>query len=141
MKNLPGKTMLVLAILFLFPSCEENEIIGDSTINSESHNFGQDCMTCHDFTAAGSIYKSGGGNYSNATILFSTQENGNGTIVKSLKSDVDGNFYTSGPLNFGTGLYVSVEGSNGTSLHKNFTITTGACNSCHGVSTEAISLD
>lgn len=141
MKNLPGKAMLVLAILFLFPSCEENEIIGDSSVNSESHNTGQDCTSCHDFTVAGSIFKSGVGNYSNATVLFSTDENGSGTIVKSLKTDVDGNFYTSKPLNFGTGLYVSVEGSNGTVLHKNFAITNGACNSCHGNSTEAIRLD
>jgi hypothetical protein len=51
--------------------------------------------------------------------------------------DAFGNFYTTENIDFGNGLYASVEGNSST---KNMvsSITTGQCNSCHGISTDKI---
>ena len=70
--------------------------------NSGSHNAGTECLACHDggsgtnhgplFTAAGTVYTSGGGAQSNATITFYVPNTNN--VIASVDTDANGNFYT-----------------------------------------------
>jgi hypothetical protein len=122
-------SMLVLAV-----SCEkesENENEGNG-----SHNAGKNCLSCHtNFKMAGSVYgKSLSSAYSGATINVTSQANGAGTVLATLTSDSNGNFHTGSTINFGTGVFVSVKGTSGTVKSMNATVTSGACNSCHGSS-------
>jgi hypothetical protein len=66
-----------------------------------------------------------------------TGPNGTGTLKYSVEGDGLGNFFTTKNAKFGTGLYPSVQGKNGTK-HMSTAITTGACNSCHGNTTGKI---
>lgn len=124
---------------FLFQSCEDDD-------ESESHNTGQNCMSCHTsggsghgvFTVAGSVYdNSKEFVLPNASIRLYTEVNGTGNLVTTLQSDKKGNFYTTETIDFGTGLYVLVEGKTATK-HMISSLTTGACNSCHGLSVDRI---
>lgn len=123
----------------LIQSCEDDE-------EGESHNTGQNCMDCHTaggsgegvFTVAGSVYDNSlNSSLPNASVRLYTGFDGTGNLVATLLSDKNGNFYTTETIDFGNGLYVLVEGSTRT---KNMisSITTGACNSCHGVSEDRI---
>ena len=135
-------------ILFAFQSCEddENETKISSYTSSESHNTGQNCMNCHKeggsgegvFTAAGTIYQSDQSTtYPGATVKLYSEANGGGTLIANIAVDQKGNFYTTQQIAFGNGLYVQVEGNSGT---KNMvsSITTGACNSCHGSNVDPV---
>lgn len=113
---------------------------------SKSHNMGLNCMNCHKaggpgegiFTAAGTVYNSTAtATFPNATIKFFTGPNGTGNLVYTLSGDNLGNFYTSQALNFAAGLYPAVQGTTST-RYMSSSITTGQCNSCHGVSTGKI---
>jgi len=128
-----------LSIIFSFQSCEEDE-------EGESHNTGQNCMNCHTaggsgegvFTVAGSVYDNSKVSVlPNASIRLYTDANGTGNLVATLQSDKNGNFYTTETIDFGSGLYVLAEG-NTTTKNMISSITTGACNSCHGVSADLI---
>ncbi len=114
--------------------------------SDESHNAGQNCISCHKeggggegwFTAAATVYDSSFAQvYPNATIKLYSGPNGTGTLKHVIEVDAKGNFYTTEALDFGTGLYPAVEGATGTN-YMSFSITTGECASCHGVSTNKI---
>ena len=131
-----------------FISCEngENETLISSYNSTESHNAGQNCMSCHRsggsgdgwFTVAGTVYDSAQtSTYPNATVRLYTQANGAGTVKAVVQVDGYGNFYTTEPVDFEGGLYTSAEGSSDIK-YMNSAITTGDCNSCHGVSTDRI---
>ena len=97
-----------------------------------SHNAGRDCTSCHSFTAAGTVYKPDGTTVNpGAIVRLTTQSAGGGTVVASLTADGSGNFYTSTPIGFGSGLYVTATNSAGSSRAMGATITSGACNRCH----------
>ena len=113
---------------------------------SRSHHQGRNCMSCHRsggegegwFTAAGTLYDSlQSSAYPNATVKLYTGPNASGTLKSTIEVDNLGNFYTTEAIDFGTGLYASVEGSNLT-MNMPSSITTGQCNSCHGVTTGKI---
>jgi hypothetical protein len=117
--------------------------------SDDSHNFGQNCMTCHQvngsgegvFEIAGTVYDSQKINpYPNATIKLFTEPNGNGTLKYTLEVDALGNFYTTTKIDFGQGLYTEVQGNNQI-IYMNTAISTGQCNSCHGSSTDKIWID
>jgi hypothetical protein len=122
--------MLIWAV-----SCEKES--GDEGEGGGSHNTGKNCLSCHsNFKLAGSVYnKSLSSGLSGAKIKVSTQANGAGTVLATLTSDSNGNFHTGSSINFGTGVFVTVEGSSGTVKNMSSSITSGACNSCHGTST------
>jgi hypothetical protein len=121
---------------------EENN---SSANTSESHNQGQNCMNCHKkgeggegwFTVAGTAYQSNGSIAPNVIVRLYTQAGGQGELRKTITGDLLGNFFTTDILGFGNGLYPSVEFGNNV-VFMNSTISSGACNSCHGVSTEKI---
>jgi len=135
--------LAIVSLPFLF-SCENEESgeqknLTSTSLSSESHNVGQNCMNCHVsggsgegwFIIAGSVYNSTQTvPYITATVELRTAQSGGGNLVKSIEVDQKGNFYTTSPVDFGSGLYVSVIGGTGTQ-YMSSKVTTGACNSCH----------
>jgi len=150
---------MLFAIFLVLQSCSkendlskdgDNENNGETKISSysssESHNMGENCMNCHIsggegegyFTAAGTVYDNNqNSTYPNATVKLYSEPNGGGSLIATLQVDKKGNFYTTQSINFGNGLYVSVEGNNSTKTMGS-SITMGKCNSCHGVTTEKV---
>jgi cytochrome c553 len=141
---------ILVCSAFLLPSCDKEGDCSVSNISAagknESHNFGQNCMTCHKsggegkgcFNAAGSVYNSAlSAHLSSGTVKFYTQPNGGGTLKYTVAIDSKGNFYTT-ESNTYTGLYPAITGPNGTTNYMSTTIGSGACNSCHGASTSAL---
>lgn len=130
-------------------SCEkddENETKISSYSSTESHNNGQNCMSCHVsggdgegwFIVAGSVYDTTLTQpFTNATVKLYTGPNGTGTIKATLQVDKKGNFYTTESIDFGSGLYPAVVGPTVTK-YMNSTISSGQCNSCHGKTTDKI---
>jgi len=153
------KLILMLGVLMLsiFVSCEkeddesgENKDMSSRYNENESHNAGQNCMSCHKsggqgegwFMVAGTVYNSAKtAVYPNATVKLYTGPNGTSTLVKTIEVDGKGNFYTTADMNFGSGLYTTVTGTTGNVSKMSSSITTGQCNSCHGSSTGKISAE
>ena len=148
-------TLFVFSFLF-FISCQNEDSIDDdndlfemktSSFNSDdSHNFSQNCMSCHTengtgegvFEVAGTIYGLQKVNtYPNATVNFFTEPNGNGILKYTIEVDKLGNFYTTSKLDFDQGLYTAVQGNTEIN-YMNGIVSSGQCNSCHGTSTERI---
>ena len=134
--------LLVFGLAIGFFACEEedeDEVGGQSSAMGTSHNTGKNCMGCHQFTAAGSVYnKALTSAFQGASVKLTSQPNGAGTVIGTFTTNKSGSFYTSSPINFGTGVYVSVTGSSGNVKHMASAITSGACNSCHGSSTTKV---
>ncbi len=140
---------LIIGLTSILYSCsedDENEAMTSSSGSNESHNAGRNCMECHRSGGSGEgIFKVAGTVYnealtsinSNATVKLYTGANGTGTLKKAIEVDARGNFYTTSSIDFGSGLYVSVEGAT-TTKYMSSAITGGACNSCHGSSTSKI---
>lgn len=107
------------------------------TLSHTDERRGTDCTSCHDYyTVSGSVKDLGLENYySDATIYFYDLPNGTGRLVTTIAVDGNGNFYTTDPVDFGTGLYPVIASADGANLEymPNSTLN-GACNSCHGVS-------
>jgi hypothetical protein len=108
---------------------------------------GQNCMSCHKpggsgegiFRVAGTVYDSLLNNTNaNGFIDLYTQPNGGGTFVKRIAVDAKGNFYTTEIIGLGNGLYPSVISRTGNKKYMSGSITSGACNSCHGVTQDKI---
>jgi hypothetical protein len=135
--------LLVAGVSLVFFACEKEEdednVVGQSAITQTTHNTGNDCLSCHKFTVAGSVYnKSFASGYTGAIIKITSEPNGTGTLMGTFTSNKSGSFYTSGNINFGTGVYVSVTGSSGVVKSMATAVKTGACNSCHGSSSSKI---
>ena len=129
---------LLFLSLIVITSCSDDstDTEGSSSTGDSSHNSGKNCLGCHSFKAAGSVYNLAVTSaYSGAIIKLTTGAGGTGTILATLTSDNSGNFYTSNAISFGTGIYVSVTGTDGTVKTMSSAITSGACNSCHNGST------
>jgi hypothetical protein len=103
-------------------------------------------MTCHKsggegeglFEVAGTVYESNRTTtFPNATVRFYSGPNGTGDLKYTIQVDALGNFYTTEGISFGSGLYVSVEGNQGTNYMPS-SLSIGACNSCHGGQTGKI---
>ena len=112
---------------------------GGSSAGRTSHNAGRDCTTCHSFTVAGTAYKSDGSTpYGGVVITLTSGREGTGTVLATLTSDASGNFYTSAPVAFGSGMFASATGTGGAMKSKTSAITSGACNRCHTPGTRLI---
>jgi len=145
------KKLLILTTLILLflssQSCKKDEI-GKKTENEskislhnsmESHNNGQDCVSCHIsggtgegwFNVAGSVYDSTKINFlANSTVKLYTKANGGGTLKSTIEVDGKGNFYSTANIDFSNGLYPVVSGATSSNFMST-AITTGNCNSCH----------
>ena len=148
------KKLIILAIIFVsiitLNACSKeggNSTNISSTGSQKSHNMGRNCMSCHKsggegegwFNVAGTVYDSAQTNLlPNSTVFLYTAPNGGGTLNYTIQVDGKGNFYTTDAIDFGTtGLYPVVSGKS-ISKMMGSSITTGQCNSCHGVSTDRI---
>ncbi len=146
-KILPISTLL-MGVFIVFQSCEkeENETNISSYYETESHHTGENCMDCHTSGEKGEGWFSVAGTVNdnvktsplpNGTVRLFTGPQGTGSLELTIEVDGLGNFYTTENIDFGDGLYTSVEG-NTVTKHMNSVISTGQCNSCHGVSTDVI---
>lgn len=125
---------------------DENETKISSYNSSESHNEGKDCMSCHTpsgegegrFTAAGTVYDSlSTSTFPGATVRLYSDPGGTGEPAAVIQVDKLGNFYTTEKIDFNEGLYASAEGKEAEKM-MSMPVTTGACNSCHGVKVSKI---
>jgi len=137
--------LAVLSFTLLVVSCKRNEKATNisSYNDTESHNMGQNCMECHKtggkgkgiFQTAGTVYDSTlAVTLPNTTVYLYTEQGGNGTLKHTIQVDGLGNFYTTESIDYGNGLYPTIKGPT-SSKHMSSPITSGQCNSCHGVST------
>ncbi len=151
---LQKKQILLLLLLglstFIFQSCEKDEGKNEKKISmyggDESHNKGQNCMECHKsggegegwFNVAGTVYDTALiATLKNTTIKLYTEANGGGQLKYTFEGDAKGNFYSTDDINFGDGLFPSVQGPTGTQ-YMSTSVKTGACNSCHGATTDKL---
>ncbi len=132
-------------------SCEKkNESCSESNISKaggdDSHNMGMNCMQCHTsggegegcFNVAGTVYNQAQtATVSSGTVKFYTGPNGTGSLVKSIAIDSKGNFHTTEAVDV-SNLYPAITGPSGTTQYMSTKPPTGACNSCHGVSTDKL---
>lgn len=135
--------------LSIFASCgknKNNETKISAYNDTESHNMGQNCMSCHLqggsgegwFNVAATVYDSLQiSPYPNTTVKLYTGPNGTGTLKYTIEVDGNGNFYTTEDVDFSTGLYPVVASNSGTN-YMSTPIYMGNCVSCHGSSTSKI---
>ena len=136
------------------PYEEDGDIIlkggGESKVSTygdtESHNMGLACASCHkpggpgegQFSIGGTVYDSlMTSPYPNTTVKFYTGSGGSGDLKYTFQVDGNGNFYSTQTLNFLTGLYPAVEGDL-TTKYMSSPVSTGNCASCHGNTTNKI---
>jgi hypothetical protein len=94
-----------IAVLFACEKEDGKEVGGESTASGTSHNTGKNCLNCHQFTAAGSVYnKSLSSGLQGAMVKLTTQANGAGTILGTFTVNKSGSFFTSNSVSFGTGI-------------------------------------
>ncbi len=71
--------------------------------------------------------------------LFAAAQ-GAGGVRYQFQTDANGNVYTSENITFGSGLFPAVISASGDTAFMTEAISDGACNRCHGQSTERIKL-
>ena len=113
----------------------------------DSHNMGRNCQDCHHadgegevcWQVCGTAYDSvSGDTKADVTVRLWTEPGDSGQLVLTLEGDAFGNFYTSDDPGVRAGLYPTVTTADGHVSRMTDRISTGACNGCHGVSTERI---
>jgi cytochrome c553 len=137
-------TFIIAIVVLGINSCEKGGC-GESNISgfsqNESHNMGQNCMNCHKdggegegcFNAAGTAYDGPNGNtLANCVVKLYTQPNGAGTLRATINGDAKGNFFTTESIDYNGGLYPVVTNGSATAFMPG-SVSSGACNSCHGV--------
>lgn len=126
---------------------DQLERFGKTSSNGEdeSHNFMQNCMTCHNddsneasgigggwWTIAGSAYASDGASPAQSgTIELWSEPNRSGTRYVSLPLDDLGNFYTEKIVDFNGIAYPVIVNDSGNFLSMSEPFTGGGCNGCH----------
>jgi hypothetical protein len=148
-----GLVFVAATFVLSLNSCEGTFACHDDNISSagsnKSHNKGQNCMVCHQakgegegcFIAAGTVYDMSMSNtVSSGKVDFYTGPNETGTLKHTVMIDGKGNFYTTAQFN-PEGLYPVVTGPTGNKKMMGSSLSTGACNSCHGSSTDKLWVD
>jgi len=143
-------TFLAVGSFITFNSCEKKGGCDETNISEagddESHNMGQNCMQCHTsggkgegcFTVAGTAYNEAlTSTLNTGTIELYSGPNGTGNLVTTVKIDSKGNFYTTASVSI-NGLYPAITGPTGQKQYMGSALSSGQCNSCHGVSTGKI---
>jgi len=149
--NVINSIAIAAMIIGLFACGEDDndEQLVSGNGSTESHKAGENCMNCHKsggsgegiFVVAGTVYNSNKtAVYPDATIRLYDGPNATGSLKGMIEVDAKGNFYTTESIDFGTGLYVAVEG-NTTTNHMIAKVTDGACNKCHDDSSNRVWAD
>lgn len=147
----------LLAICLLGISCSHyDELMVDGeqseTGEDESHNTGKNCMSCHNqngneavreggwWNIAGSVFASQNKPADNGFIQLWSGPNQTGLLMYELPIDKLGNFYTAKIVDFKGGFFpVLLDEDKKLKKQMGTPIQTGACNSCHGSTTNLIS--
>ena len=117
---------------------EADEVMVSRFGDTESHNAGENCFSCHRtggsgegvFVVAGTVYREDLTTVNPGTIVR-LLSNPDRTLLRSIEVDARGNFYTTEALSFSGGLLAEViSGSESRTMMT--PVTNGACNSCHG---------
>ena len=148
-KRLIILSIITASIIIVVISCkkQDKQTNISNTGDSESHNMGNNCMDCHKsggkgkgaFQVAGTAYDSLKQSiFANVIVRLHTQSGGGGTLAATVYGDANGNFFTTESVDYTAGLYPSVEGSSGKIKYMISSASSGACNSCHGVSVDKI---
>jgi hypothetical protein len=141
-----GIGLVILSLLACRKDRNCDESNNSASGQGESHNFGMNCLNCHMaggegegcFRAAGSVSDSLlASHLTSGTVKFYTQPNGGGQLKYTIPIDALGNFFTTENISV-SGLYPAITGPTGVTNHMSSSISTGACNSCHGVSTSKL---
>lgn len=156
MKNVNGLLGVVLlgaTVALSLNSCNGTYACHEDNISAagadDSHNKGQNCMVCHQakgegngcFIAAGTVYDQNLLNtVSSGKVDFYTGPNETGTLKQTILIDSKGNFYTTADFS-PVGLYPVITGPTGNKKEMGSALTSGACNSCHGSSTDNLWVD
>lgn len=148
-----GVVLLFSTIGLSFNSCEGAFNCHEDNISAagsnKSHNKGQNCMQCHRssgegegcFIAAGTVYDMNMMNtVSSGKVDFYTGPNETGTLIQTILIDGKGNFYSTAKFS-PEGLYPVITGPTGNKKYMGSSLSTGACNSCHGSLTDALWVD
>jgi hypothetical protein len=145
------KTTIFLSLLLatFFVACSHYDELQKNTKQSaagddESHNTGQDCMSCHNnssneasgegwWNVAGSVY-SNNNPANNVTVELWSEKLGKGFKISTLTSDKKGNFYTNKIINFNGGCYPKVISGNKVKYMDGIFTGNKSCSSsnCHG---------
>lgn len=151
--GLLGVVLLGATVALSLNSCNGKYACHEDNISAagadDSHNKGQNCMVCHQakgegngcFIAAGTVYDQNLLNtVSSGKVDFYTGPNETGTLKQTILIDSKGNFYTTADFS-PVGLYPVVTGPTGNKKEMGSALTSGACNSCHGSSTDNLWVD
>ncbi len=123
--------------------------------STESHNFGQNCMTCHNQSGNEAVREGGWWNIAGSVISDDSNQpftNGvvelwslpdrQGVLYYTLDIDALGNFYTEKIVNFPGDCYPAVVNTiTGESKSMDDPFRAGGCNACHGYTEELIEMD
>ncbi len=85
---------------------------------------GEDCLRCHSFTVAGTVFNASGGGASGVTVIV-------GGVT--LTSNAAGNFYTATPVAFPATVEIRVGGGAKTMTSQ---APDGRCNRCHDAASQ-----
>ncbi len=142
--------LALASVLLLFTRCQHGVCHDGSPSRhggSRSHNMGRNCQECHVadgpgevcWAVGGTAYDSlSGAESADVTVQFFKNWEDSSAAVLTLDGDQKGNFYTSQDPGLAAWLYPTVTTANGHTSRMAQPINTGACNSCHGVSTARI---
>jgi len=120
---------------------------------TKSHEFGTNCMSCHNttgkgdglFTVAGSVLDEARAEIQKKCVVkLYTEPKGQGKLIATISGDAIGNFYTTQEIDFSKGLYPTLLGTPGVkedTKHMPNPIYSGDCNNCHGLTTEKLGID
>lgn len=157
MKKITYFTFLVFSTAVFFYSCKHtvnnNTDLTDKEASkhgsNESKDMSDNCLSCHKSGGSGDgVYTLGGTVFkddkktkqANGFIKLYSGPNGTGTLLKTIEVDAWGNFYSDANYNFSLPIYPSAETAAGVKKFMSTSISSGACNSCHGVSTDVITV-
>jgi hypothetical protein len=149
MNNKKNTVFLSIIFIIFLAACSHYDDLQKNSKQSsagddESHNTGQDCMSCHNksgheatfegwWNVAGSVYNSGSP-ANNVTVELWSGKKGTGYKILSLVSDKKGNFYTNKIINFNGGCYPRVISGNKIKDMDQIFTGNASCSStsCHG---------
>lgn len=147
-------TFISLAFGLFINSCNKNDKGKNckeyhvSSSSKSSHHLGKNCMECHTyggegegcFNVAGSLFEIETETPTKiGYIEFFTEKGAKGEMKYKVYVDNSGNFYST-DIGDVTHLYAKFTGESDETHIMKAPLTSGACNSCHGVTTSKIGL-
>lgn len=116
-----------------------------SNDSSRSHRHGEDCARCHRpggdgdgvFTISGSTFRSDGETAATGGVIEILSPTDHGVLAR-IEVDRRGNFYTDADIDLASGVLAVFLTAGNAEVTKPTAVTSGACSSCHGRSTEVI---